>query len=559
MVSGAEFVVRTLKKAGVDTIFGLHGAHLEEIFQSCANHGITIVDTRHEAAAGHAAEGYARGGRRLGVALVTAGGGFTNVVTSLANAYLDRTPVLYLAASGSLRDTEVNTLQAGIDQVAVARPISKWAHQVTVPANLPRFIAQGIRTALSGPKGPVLLDLPWDVLTAKVNEAEMLIPGALGPGFAPAPSAAALAQTLALLTRAERPLILVGSEAVGTESAALLRVFAERAGMPVYSDFEGHGLLPHDHPNAAGLIQGLYNLRAPGIRPDVVLMLGLRFGLYTGLGSDALIPLDAKVIHVDLDGRELGRLRDPALAIRADSGEMLRSLVEASEGHAFPDRAAWVRAVRQTTLDRRRKLLEIAHRRKPLHPFRAVAAIVEAAGDRADFVADGAESYHWFTEVVPGYRPSCFLTHGYHGSMGIGIGLAMGAQTLNRDRPVVLVTGDGAFGFSIAEFDTMVRHQLPVVVVILNNRNWGAVRHYQEVFSGPDRVTGTQLDNGDYHDTAASLGAFGRYVEDEKDIVPAIRAAIASGKPACINIRVDINAIPPEAKIMLGRDPLSPD
>ena len=135
MVSGAEFVVRTLKKAGVDTIFGLHGAHLEEIFQSCANHGITIVDTRHEAAAGHAAEGYARGGRRLGVALVTAGGGFTNVVTSLANAYLDRTPVLYLAASGSLRDTEVNTLQAGIDQVAVARPISNLARQFTVPAN----------------------------------------------------------------------------------------------------------------------------------------------------------------------------------------------------------------------------------------------------------------------------------------------------------------------------------------------------------------------------------------------------------------------------------------
>lgn len=559
MVTGADLIVRTLKKAGVDTIFGLHGAHLEGIFQACVDHDIAIIDTRHEAAAGHAAEGYARGGRRLGVALVTAGGGFTNVITSLANAYLDRTPVLYLAASGSLRDTEVNTLQAGIDQVAVARPISKWAHQITVPANLPRLVAQGIRTALAGPKGPVLLDLPWDVIDAQIDDADIVIPDALDPGLAPAPSAQAIARTMDILTEAERPLILLGSEAVGTEAAGLLRTFAERAGMPVYSDFEGHGMLPHDHPNAAGLIQGLYNLRGAGIRPDAVLMLGLRFGLYTGLGSDALVPLDAKVIHVDLDGRELGRLRDPAVAIRADSGEMLRALVRASEEHRFPDRTDWVRAVRQTTLDRREALLGLAHARKPLHPFRAVSAIVEAAGDRADFAADGAESYHWFTEVVPGFRPSCFLAHGYLGSMGIGIGLAMGAQALDRGRPVVLVTGDGAFGFSIAEFDTMVRHKLPVIVVILNNRNWGAVRHYQEVFSGPNRVTGTQLDNGDYHDTAASLGAFGRYVEDEAEIVPAIRAAIASGKPACINIRVDIDVIPPEAKIMLGRDPLSPD
>ncbi|MGH8326697.1 MAG: thiamine pyrophosphate-binding protein, partial [Steroidobacteraceae bacterium] len=154
-VTGGELLVRTLAAAQVEAAFGLHGAHLETIFQACAAHGIPIVDTRHEAAAGHAAEGYARASGKLGVALVTAGPGFTNCITSLANAYLDRTPVLYLAGSAGLGDAETNTLQAGIDQAGVARPLTKWTHTITVPAQIPRLVAHAIRTATSPPTGPV--------------------------------------------------------------------------------------------------------------------------------------------------------------------------------------------------------------------------------------------------------------------------------------------------------------------------------------------------------------------------------------------------------------------
>ena len=175
-VTGGELVVRTLMKANVKNIFGLHGAHLETIFQSCLDHHIPITDTRHEVAAGHAAEGYARSTRTLGVAMVTAGPGFTNIITSIANAYLDRTPVLYITGSSGLGEAETNTLQSGLDQVAVATPITKWAHRITVTQTIPRLVAQAMRVATSSPTGPVLLDIPLDVLAAQVDEDSAQIP-----------------------------------------------------------------------------------------------------------------------------------------------------------------------------------------------------------------------------------------------------------------------------------------------------------------------------------------------------------------------------------------------
>src|SRR5947209_11906933 len=212
-VSGGELVVRTLGRAGVTTMFGLHGAHIDTIFQACLDRGLAVVDTRHEVSAGHAAEGYARSTRQLGVALVTAGGGFTNVVTSIANAWLDRTPVLYLAGSGALRDDETNTLQAGIDQVAVATPITKWAHRVTKVEQIPRLVAQAVRIATTGPRGPVLLDIPWDVLTSEIDEGEVPLPGLHLPTEESRPAPVTVDAVLRTLAEAERPVIVAGSEA----------------------------------------------------------------------------------------------------------------------------------------------------------------------------------------------------------------------------------------------------------------------------------------------------------------------------------------------------------
>lgn len=551
-VTGGELLVRTLARAGVETVFGLHGAHLETIFQACAARRIPIVDTRHEVAAGHAAEGYARASRRLGVALVTAGPGFTNCITSLANAYLDRTPVLYISGSAALRDAETNTLQAGIDQVAIARPITKWAHAITVPAQIPRLVAHAVRIATSPPTGPVLLDMPMDVLTATLDESAVRIPETIAVDARPAPSADRIEAALRLLADAERPIILAGAGAWQADCAEELRAFAELTGIPVFSDFQAHGLLPSDHPLYGGTFHKLADLSAPGSRPDVALALGVRFGLFTLGASDRLVPAAAKVIHVEVDPKEIGKLRDVAVAIPADSRETLRALLAAARAQRWRDRAAWHTTVADARAARRAKLSEALQRSAPpIHPYQAVSAIVDNIADDTIVVGDGAEAYHWMNEVIRQKRPGSYITHGFLGAVGFGLGLAIGAQTAHPKRPVLCLAGDGAVGFTIAEFDTLARHRLPVVVVVMNNRSWAASQHFQEMIGNP--VTGTQLSGARYDEVAVALGCEGRRIVDAKELGPAIRQAFASGRPTCLNVEIDVTPMPPELALLASR------
>ncbi len=547
-VTGGELVVRTLEKAGVQQIFGLHGAHLETIFQSCRSHGIAVLDTRHEVAAGHAAEGYARAARKLGVAMVTAGPGFTNVITSMANAYLDRTPVLYLSGAAALRDAETNTLQAGIDQVSIARPITKWAHQITTVQQIPRLVAQAVRIATSGPTGPVLLDLPADVLGAQVEELAIPETIALSPI---APAREAVTRALQLLRAARRPVIMAGVGAWQAACERELREFVESAGIPVFSDFQAHGLLPSDHPLYGGTFHKMADLTGSE-RPDVVLALGVRFGLFTLGSSDRLVPGAAQVIHVEIDPKEIGRLRGVALGVVADSREMLRALLAATE--QWPDHRDWsdrIRSLKRTRLQTQTQ--ETARPAPPIHPYQAVAALVDGIDSNTTVVADGAETYHWLNEVIRQTRPGSYITHGFLGAVGFGMGLALGAQIADPQRRVLCLVGDGAFGFTMAELDTMARHRLPIVVVIMNNRSWAASQHFQEIVSGAERVTGTRLSDARYHDVATALGCHAQYITRIEDLRPALKAAFDSGKPACLNVEVDLAPLPPELHLLMAR------
>ncbi|HTX23619.1 MAG TPA: thiamine pyrophosphate-binding protein [Steroidobacteraceae bacterium] len=551
-VTGGELLVRTLVDAHVATVFGLHGAHLETIFQACAAHRIPIVDTRHEVAAGHAAEGYARAGHRLGVALVTAGPGFTNAITSLANAYLDRTPVLYVSGSAALRDAETNTLQAGIDQESIARPITKWAHTVTVPAQIPRLVAHAIRVASSAPTGPVLLNMPIDVLTATVDDEAVRRPKTLGIDTRPGPSAEAIRSAIALLAAAERPVILAGAGAWQSGCAEELRAFAELTAIPVFSDFQAHGLLPSDHPLYGGTFHKMDDLSGSGGRIDVVLALGVRFGLFTLGSSDRLVPTAASVIHVEVDPKEIGRLRDVAVAIAADSRETLRALLVEARAVRWPDRAAWRRRVHAARAARRAKLSEALQRTgAPMHPYRAVSSIVDSIPDDTIVIGDGAEAYHWMNEVIRQRRPGSYITHGFLGAVGMGLGLAIGAQVAHRERPVLCLAGDGALGFTIAEFDTLARHQLPVVVVVMNNRSWAASQHFQEMVGNP--VLATRLSGAKYHDVAIAFGCEGRLITDAEQLGAAIRQAFAARRPTCLNVEIDVTPMPPELAMLAAR------
>lgn len=558
-VTGGELVVRGLRKAGVEKLFALHGAHIDSIFQSCLDHGLPIVDTRHEVNAGHAAEGYARVTRRLGVALVTAGGGMTNVVTSIANAYLDRTPVLYLCGSGALNQRQTNTLQADIDQVAIASPITKWAYEVPCIEHIPRIVAQAIRIATQAPRGPVMLELPWDILTGMVDEEETQ---QAGPATLHASGAndADVRRILLAIGAAQRPVIVVGGEANRSDTTEALGRLAAATGAPVFAEYEGLGLL-RDLPDHlfGGLVQGLYGLRERS--PDVVLMAGPRFGFFTGHGSGDLIPHSARVIQIDPDAREIGRLQPVDFGVIADVGATLEALAAASGDMPAPDRTEWHAILREHAARRSEAITrQVRERAGMLHPYEASKIVAEHVSRDVTVVADGALSYLWLSEVIAEPRPAGLLCHSHLTSMGFGFGVAVGAQAgVAEGKRVMLVTGDGSVGYSLGEFDAAVRAKLPLIVVVMNNRSWGATLHFQQAVAGGDnRVTGTRLENGRYDGVAGALGAAGYYADSAESLRQALRTALSRNEPACIDVLIDIDPVPPEELVMMGMDPFVP-
>jgi acetolactate synthase-1/2/3 large subunit len=296
------------------------------------------------------------------------------------------------------------------------------------------------------------------------------------------------------------------------------------------------------------------DLSAPDQRPDVILALGVRFGLFTLGMSDLVVPLAAKIIHVETDPKEIGRLRQVAVGIVAEPRETLRVLNARAKSQKWPDRSRWQQTVRNAKVERcKRAQPDLNRAAPPIHPFQAVSAIVDNMPESTIVIGDGAEAYHWMNEVIRQNQPGSYITHGFLGAVGMGLGLSIGALVANPNRRVLCLAGDGAIGFTIAEFDTMMRHQLPIVVAVMNNHSWAASQHFQEIVSGKNRVTGTELRDAKYHEVAAAFGCHAQRVSEIKDLGPAIKAAFASGQPACVNIAIDVVPLPPELHLLMAR------
>ncbi len=359
-VHGGEMTARVLEEAGVREIFTLHGGHIDPFLEACDRRGFRIVDTRHEQAAAHMADGWARTTGRLGVCVVTAGPGITDAVTGVANAYMDCVPMLVIAGRSPLRDDDTLPLQ-GFPQLEMMRPITKWARCVVHPERIPEYVAMAIREATTGRPGPVYLELPIDVLFAPRPEDSIAWPESFRPQHAPAAAGAAVDAVLDLLERAERPAILAGGGVWFSGGAEALRVFAETTSVPVFMNAKARGAVPEDGPLGFG---GFALLASPALRegagvPDVVLLLGARLGLFTGGRRSSAVPPDAKVIQVDIEGEEIGRNRTVDLGIVADCAEFLAQLNERAAGRRWPERSAWLdalalRARRRPSSSRRR-------------------------------------------------------------------------------------------------------------------------------------------------------------------------------------------------------------
>ncbi len=552
MIDGGELLVRTLKKAGLTHIFTLHGVHIDPIFQACIDHRITMIDTRHEAAAGHAAEAYARSTGTTGVAVVTAGPGFTNVVTSVTNAWLDRVPVLYITGAPPLREAETNAFQGGFDQVAMMEPVTKFAHRVASAERMPGLVAHALRAANEGRPGPVFLEIPMDLMFGKIDAAGISIPEPCDRPR-PAPPAAAIDAAIDMLAGARRPVIMAGGGVMHSGAGAELLALAETTGIPVFTNARSHGVIPGDHPLSGGWYVNLAGLGRAGNGGDVILLIGGRMGAFTGGLSDMVIPKDASLIHIDIDGRELGRNRRADIAIVADPREALAALAASAKTRDWPDHGPWQAMVRDTADAHESRFAEVvAGTEPPIHPYQAIRTVLDVLDDDAIIAADGAECFHWLEMMARIKQPGGFLSPGYLGCLGVGLPFAVGAKVAHPGRQVLCLVGDGSVGLNITEFNTMVRHDLAIVTVVINNQSWGASVHGQDAFYGRNRLAVSQLGEVSYHEVAAGFGCHGALVERIEDLKPALAEAFACGRPACINVMVDPWAVPPDVEALIG-------
>ena len=527
-VHGGRLVSQALKRHGISHVFTLCGGHVQAIYDGCLDDGIRVVDVRHEQTAGHCADGYARMTGQAGVAIVTAGPGVTDVVTAVANAQRAQVPMICIGGAGPKTLCDMGSLQ-DMDTVTLMRPISKWAAQVAEGRRLGEYIDSAFRIATSGVPGPVYLEMPLDVLMTGGDDALPATAAMTPPRPGGDPNA--IGQLAALVKKAERPVFLVGTQLRWSPDREALRRLADASQAPFFLNGMARGGLPPSHPNLFTRARKMAIASA-----DLIVIFGTPFDFRLDYGR-AMNP-QATIVQVDLDGGDPGRNRKVDLAIHGDSGLVLQQLLAALGGKG-PERAEWLGAVRAAETKSRAKMAgEIASDASPPNPLRVCAEVGKRLGPNDIVVGDGGDFVATAAYVLELEWPQVWMDPGPLGTLGVGPGYAMAAKLVRPDANVVLMYGDGSFGLHAMEFEAMVRQNIPVVSVIGNDAGWTQIRRGQVELYGHERAVATALEYTRYDKVVEALGGFGAYVDSIDQLGPALDAAFASGKPACVNVKI---------------------
>ncbi len=534
-VTGGQLVARMLRKEGVSTVFTLSGLHVAPIYAGCVDEGVRIVDMRHEQAAAHAADAWARLTRGVGVAIVTAGPGVTDAVTGVANAWAAASPLVLIGGAAPTFNLGRGSLQE-MPQVQLFQGITKWSDRVPSSDLVPSFLAKAFRVARAGRPGPVFLEIPWDVLSSGADAALAEAKSAYRTDARSPGDPAKLELALALLARAERPVVMAGSSIWRDDAVLALERFATRAGIPVYLNGMGRGCLPREDPAFFDLSR-----KDALALADVVLVVGTPLDFRLGYGTEPTFATGAKVIQVDIDAAEIGRNRPIDVGIVGDSRSILEAL--ASGVRAGP--ADWPRLLREKEAVRREK--QRAHEesdQRPIHHFRLAKAIDTVAARAGDvtWVADGGNVVAVAAKVIRVPAPGRWLDPGPLGTLGVGAPFAIAAKLLAPGRPVCVIQGDGAFGLNGMDFDTAVRFKLPMVIVVGNDAAWGQILIPQRGLYGEEHAVATKLAPTRYDRVVEALGGKGEHVDDPADLVPAFERAFASGTVYCVDVAIDPEA-----------------
>jgi len=557
LLSGAQILCRVLVEEGVDTIWGYPGGAIMPFYHALGDAPeIRHILVRHEQAAAHAADGYARASGRIGVCVATSGPGATNLVTGLATAQMDSSPVV--AITGQVpramlgRDAFQET-----DVVGITLPITKHSCLVADVTELADRMREAIAIAREGRPGPVLIDVPKDVQNQKTeyrdsglgaggSKARAIREGSpLTPGASPGITEERIAEAARLIAAAERPLLMVGHGVILSGAYEAVRLLAEQTGMPVITTLLGISALPASHPLHLGMpgMHGEVHVNRAIQRADVIVAIGLRFDDRVTGNTKGFAPR-AKIIHVDLDASEIGKNVPVAVALVGDARGVTERLVAAVAPRGCDAWLAEIRGWARPPAD---------SYRGNLSPDAIVAGIHAAAHDRCTIVTDVGQHQMWVAKLYPYGRPNTHITSGGLGTMGFAVPAAMGVKLARPREDVWAISGDGGFQMNMQEIATMVQERIPVKLAVFNNGYLGMVRQWQQFFHGK-RYSATPIWSPDYVKLAAAYGIPGWRVEGASELEPVLaRASVAEG-PVLVEFVIEQEAnvfpmIPPGATL----------
>ena len=544
-ISGGLFVAKSLKLEDVKYVFTLSGGHINPIYKGLEEEGIELITTRHEQAAGNMAEGWAKTTRTPGVCLVTAGPGFSNVLPALISAYYANSPVVAITGHTALKYLNKHAAQE-VDHIPIALPTTKYARMVHQTERIPEYVQEAFRTCTAENMGPVLLDIPVDILTleADIEKAKPffgLLPDQYRPKGYRYPDPSLIKKIADLLLKAKNPVIIAGSGVYWGHASQSLLDLAEHLSIPVAYDDLGKGSVPELHPLAIGsAIQNILLNQA-----DLILALGVIFGEYQGFGTNSTFYAeDVKMIHVDPMGSEVGKNIPLKLGISCSIEPFLKQLLKAVKKLKIKQglHNDWAESAKTDRMGLEEIISgPVDSTDVPIKPQRLTKDIQEFLDDNTRLFLDGGDTTVWANLILKASYPGQIIgTQGPSGHLGAGLPMGIAAKLAEPDKNIIVLSGDGSFLFNGAEIDTAIRYDLPLTIIIENDSLWGMIAHNQDLSWG-DRI-GTTLDEKnhiDYVKFAESLGGQGELVTRPEDITGAIKRAINSGTVAVVDVRVD--------------------
>jgi acetolactate synthase-1/2/3 large subunit len=535
MPTGGQLVGEALAKEGTKVLFTLCGGHILPIYEGCLDRGIRVIDVRHEQTAAFAADAWARVTGEVGVAAVTAGPGVCNSLTAIVNARNSDSPIVVLGGQAETARHDQGALQE-TPHVRILEPVTKWAQSCGQAKRLPEFVADAFRHASSPRTGPAFLEVPWDVLFDEVA-TDNVDWGTASRSRAPVwAHPDEVHRAAEILAAAERPAVIAGTSLRWSTDAGGLRVLADVLRAPVYLNSLARGALPPDHPYFLALSRGKALEDA-----DVVLDLGAPFDFRLGYGQAPAIAADARILMVDVAGDTIGHNRAVEVGLVGDVGIVARQLAASLKGLPLREPIGWLEKLRSIEAAKRAKLEEGASSDlRPVHALRLAREIDRFVGEDTILVGDGGNIVASGSKIIRAPWPGSWLDPGRFGCLGMGLPFALAAKIARPEKRVLALLGDGAFGISGMELDTLVRHSVPVVAVIGNDGAWAQIRGPQIGLYGEARSVATRLGEATrYDEVAKALGGHGEFVDDPGEIGPAIERGFASGKPAIVNVLVD--------------------